>query len=196
MFGGGLDTLCAVLPWVQRRNGPNRQAPQKRIQVTVLQHLDSRVVAPTGIEPASRVPETLILSIELRSQKKTVRGERTVRFVVEIRGFEPRTSCMPCKRSSQLSYTPSTRWFPPSLWKREGKYRRFLGSPNGSSIGRPRPECGSIHCGHRTQGECAIHRSPPMSTLLLSVGPGFSRANRTRPIRRLEQTAWSNRIGQ
>jgi hypothetical protein len=27
-------------------------------------------VAPAGIEPASRVPETLILSIELRSQKK------------------------------------------------------------------------------------------------------------------------------
>ncbi len=26
--------------------------------------------------------------------------------VVEIRGLEPRTSCMPCKRSSQLSYIP------------------------------------------------------------------------------------------
>ena len=26
--------------------------------------------------------------------------------VVEIIGFEPMTSCMPCKRSSQLSYTP------------------------------------------------------------------------------------------
>ena len=25
---------------------------------------------------------------------------------VEIMGFEPMTSCMPCKRSSQLSYTP------------------------------------------------------------------------------------------
>lgn len=25
---------------------------------------------------------------------------------VEVRGFEPRTSCMPCKRSNQLSYTP------------------------------------------------------------------------------------------
>ncbi len=25
---------------------------------------------------------------------------------VEIIGFEPMTSCMPCKRSSQLSYTP------------------------------------------------------------------------------------------
>jgi hypothetical protein len=27
-------------------------------------------------------------------------------LVVEIIGFEPMTSCMPCKRSSQLSYTP------------------------------------------------------------------------------------------
>lgn len=26
--------------------------------------------------------------------------------VVETRGVEPRTSCMPCKRSSQLSYVP------------------------------------------------------------------------------------------
>gem|GEM_PF-5271515 len=26
---------------------------------------------------------------------------------VEIIGVEPMTSCMPCKRSSQLSYTPS-----------------------------------------------------------------------------------------
>ena len=26
--------------------------------------------------------------------------------VVEVDGFEPTTSCMPCKRSSQLSYTP------------------------------------------------------------------------------------------
>ena len=25
---------------------------------------------------------------------------------VEVRGVEPLTSCMPCKRSSQLSYTP------------------------------------------------------------------------------------------
>ena len=28
---------------------------------------------------------------------------------VEIIGFEPMTSCMPCKRSSQLSYTPIMR---------------------------------------------------------------------------------------
>ena len=28
-------------------------------------------------------------------------------FKVEIIGFEPMTSCMPCKRSSQLSYTPN-----------------------------------------------------------------------------------------
>ena len=27
-------------------------------------------------------------------------------YFVEIIGFEPMTSCMPCKRSSQLSYTP------------------------------------------------------------------------------------------
>ena len=26
-------------------------------------------------------------------------------------GFEPMTSCMPCKRSSQLSYTPKRFWF-------------------------------------------------------------------------------------
>ena len=29
--------------------------------------------------------------------------------LVEIRGLEPRTSCMPCKRSSQLSYIPSQK---------------------------------------------------------------------------------------
>ena len=28
------------------------------------------------------------------------------RNLVEIVGVEPTTSCMPCKRSSQLSYTP------------------------------------------------------------------------------------------
>ena len=28
-------------------------------------------------------------------------------YKVEIIGFEPMTSCMPCKRSSQLSYTPN-----------------------------------------------------------------------------------------
>jgi hypothetical protein len=27
-------------------------------------------------------------------------------FLVEKMGFEPTTSCMPCKRSSQLSYIP------------------------------------------------------------------------------------------
>jgi hypothetical protein len=27
-------------------------------------------------------------------------------FLVELQGFEPWTSCMPCKRSSQLSYSP------------------------------------------------------------------------------------------
>jgi hypothetical protein len=30
-------------------------------------------------------------------------------YYVEIIGFEPMTSCMPCKRSSQLSYTPFFR---------------------------------------------------------------------------------------
>jgi|GEM_PF-82108 acylphosphatase len=37
---------------------------------------------------------------------------KTDDFFVEIIGFEPMTSCMPCKRSSQLSYTPifSLRW--------------------------------------------------------------------------------------
>ena len=29
-----------------------------------------------------------------------------VLILVEVRGFEPRTPCMPCKYSSQLSYTP------------------------------------------------------------------------------------------
>jgi hypothetical protein len=27
-------------------------------------------------------------------------------FVVELIGLEPTTSCMPCKRSSKLSYSP------------------------------------------------------------------------------------------
>ncbi len=31
---------------------------------------------------------------------------RAFHFLVEIIGVEPMTSCMPCKRSSQLSYTP------------------------------------------------------------------------------------------
>ncbi len=28
---------------------------------------------------------------------------------VELMGLEPTTSCMPCKRSSQLSYSPAKR---------------------------------------------------------------------------------------
>ena len=32
------------------------------------------------------------------------------RAVVEIMGLEPMTSCMPCKRSSQLSYTPNGKF--------------------------------------------------------------------------------------
>ena len=59
-------------------------------------------VAPLGIEPRFWVPETHALSIVLRSQNHDSRSG----LLVEIRGFEPRTSCMPCKRSSQLSYTP------------------------------------------------------------------------------------------
>ena len=43
---------------------------KSQIQVLRGSHLDSRMVAPTGIEPVSRVPETLILSIELRSRRK------------------------------------------------------------------------------------------------------------------------------
>ena len=34
---------------------------------------------------------------------------------VEIIGFEPMTSCMPCKRSSQLSYTPEGRKYTHAL---------------------------------------------------------------------------------
>ena len=30
-------------------------------------------------------------------------------MLVELRGLEPLTSCMPCKRSSQLSYSPIKR---------------------------------------------------------------------------------------
>ncbi len=33
-------------------------------------------------------------------------------MLVELRGVEPLTSCMPCKRSSQLSYSPT-------VWKKE-----------------------------------------------------------------------------
>ena len=36
------------------------------------------------------------------------RGQFFFKFVmVELRGLEPLTSCMPCKRSSQLSYSPA-----------------------------------------------------------------------------------------
>ena len=34
------------------------------------------------------------------------RSRRGCWFYLEVRGIEPLTSCMPCKRSSQLSYTP------------------------------------------------------------------------------------------
>ena len=30
-------------------------------------------------------------------------------FTMEMRGLEPLTSCMPCKRSSQMSYTPAIK---------------------------------------------------------------------------------------
>ncbi len=38
--------------------------------------------------------------------KKRLSNSDNLFFFVEIIGFEPMTSCMPCKRSSQLSYTP------------------------------------------------------------------------------------------
>ena len=31
------------------------------------------------------------------------------KLAVELMGLEPTTSCMPCKRSSQLSYSPAKR---------------------------------------------------------------------------------------
>jgi hypothetical protein len=39
---------------------------------------------------------------------------RFLQLRVEIGGFEPPTSCMPCKRSSQLSYIPMC-WLPKKL---------------------------------------------------------------------------------
>ena len=44
--------------------------------------------------------------------------------LVELRGIEPRTSCMPCKALSQLSYNPnSPRRYQSYLWQR----RRMIG---------------------------------------------------------------------
>ena len=44
-----------------------------------------------------------------RRRKPLRRGALTCGYGVELGGFEPPTSCMPCKRSSQLSYSPVRR---------------------------------------------------------------------------------------
>ena len=50
------------------------------------------------------------LTIEMNSNQTIQKQKKPTLImaglVVELRGFEPRTSCMPCKRSSQLSYSP------------------------------------------------------------------------------------------
>ena len=44
--------------------------------------------------------------IQKNHLRTTIIARRWLSLWVEIMGFEPMTSCMPCKRSSQLSYTP------------------------------------------------------------------------------------------
>ncbi len=53
-------------------------------------------------------------------------------LVVELRGFEPLTSCMPCKRSAELSYSPKKRLWIVSGFSRCG----FVGNSRGI---RPQP---------------------------------------------------------
>ena len=43
--------------------------------------------------------------LQLKKAASNFMSETAFLFV-EVRGVEPLTSCMPCKRSSQLSYTP------------------------------------------------------------------------------------------
>ena len=56
---------------------------------------------------------------------------------MEMRGLEPLTSCMPCKRSSQMSYTPK-RFSHNTLneWFCQGDWRFFSGQSgfSGSAV--------------------------------------------------------------
>lgn len=47
-----------------------------------------------------------LVSVQFKKGCKTLIIKHLQPFEVEVRGFEPLASCMPCKRSSQLSYTP------------------------------------------------------------------------------------------
>src|SRR6476646_3457924 len=64
---------------------------------------------------------------------------------VELMGVEPTTSCMPCKRSSQLSYSP-------------------LGTAHSSSLGRK----DEVGCGPR---EVVQNRSRPRTTGVRNLSP-------------------------
>ena len=66
------------------------------LQIQLLNHLISSKIFPwakCGLNQKQKIPQASVF-----------RCSREI--VVEIIGFEPMTSCMPCKRSSQLSYTP------------------------------------------------------------------------------------------
>ncbi len=66
------------------------------LQIQLFNHLITSKIFPwakCGLNQKQKIPQASVFRC-LRE------------MVVEIIGFEPMTSCMPCKRSSQLSYTP------------------------------------------------------------------------------------------
>jgi hypothetical protein len=61
--------------------------------------VESLVVKPHRlIEPTLRVPS--VSDIAKTTEDGSLRAVRTENPLVEVRGFEPLTSCMPCKRST------------------------------------------------------------------------------------------------
>ena len=71
---GRLSALCLSTPRYKNRKPPENQGVS---------------VAPTGLEPVSIVPETIILSLELRSRKLTHTPHTETHTLVAPPGLEP-----------------------------------------------------------------------------------------------------------
>ena len=94
-FGTAVDQVCNFIqePVKVWRNG-NLEEKQHVLKMVFTRNL-------------SYHKETGFGTIEKSLPFKLCEGNNaTVSVMVELRGLEPRTSCMPCKRSSQLSYSP------------------------------------------------------------------------------------------
>ena len=113
-----------------------------------------------------------------------VRQKRPKSYLVELMGLEPMTSCMPCKRSSQLSYSPTTSTlcysFRQWLFAVDCSFRKRLLCPKNFFIPpRLRSESlrqfpGTPFCYSASGGSASVSFAPKISALRSTTLRQFS----------------------